>query len=133
MNNRAKGASGEREFCKWMENNLKLDHRPTRNLEQVRGGGSDIIDVYPFCVEVKRREVLDLQSWWIQVKHDAKKLGDDAIPIVAFRQNRKPWEFLISSGYIGLEIGFIRLTEKTFIDWADNALNSYLLQSKDIL
>lgn len=118
INSRAKGASGEREFAKWLEVNLKLDYTPTRNLEQVRSGGSDIIDVYPFVFEVKRRENLDLQSWWIQVKHDALKFDECAIPIVAFRQNRKPWEFLISANNICVDKGYVRLPENVFIKWA---------------
>lgn len=118
MNSRAKGAAGELELAKWLERMLKLDERPQRNLEQVRSGGSDIIDVYPFYFECKRVEQLDLQSWWNQVLFECRKCSYDPVPVVAFRQNRKPWEFLITAGTIGLTQGFVRLREKEFVPWA---------------
>ena len=68
VNARSKGASGEREFCHWLTDNLGLEVIPERNLEQVRSGGADICNVYPFIFEIKRVEVLDLKGWWIQVK-----------------------------------------------------------------
>ena len=33
INSRNKGATGEREFCRWLEENLRLDFLPQRNLE----------------------------------------------------------------------------------------------------
>ena len=123
INARSKGASGERELARWLKDNLRLNDLPQRNLEQVRSGGSDIIDVYPFFFECKRVENLDLLSWWIQVKHETKKSG--AIPVVAFRQNHKTWEFLISAEYIGIELGFLRLDDRLFIKWAINKMSNY--------
>lgn len=116
INSRSKGAAGEREFCKWLNDKLKLDFMPERNLDQVRNGGSDILGVYPFVFEVKRVENLDLKGAWIQCKSDANFLGGE--PVVAFRKNRKPWRFLISSKHIGCTTGFMILEEKTFIEWA---------------
>lgn len=123
MNVRNKGANGERELAKWLFENFDLEHMPERNLEQVRSGGSDIINIYPFFFECKRVEVLDLQSWWIQVRTEAEKDNQNAIPVVAFRQNRKPWEFLISASYIGNELGYMRLNQATFKEWALRILN----------
>jgi len=114
LNARTKGASGEREFCRWLEQNFNLPVDAERNLEQVRKGGADIL-VPPFSFEIKRHETLSLLSWWIQAKSAAEKVG--LTPIVAFRQNRKPWEFLISARNIGCQKGFIRLNEKVFKDW----------------
>lgn len=114
LNALAKGKSGEREFCKWLEANFTLPVQAQRNLEQWRTGGTDVI-VEPFAFEVKRRESLDLLSWWIQSKSAADKLNLE--PIVAFRQNRKPWEFLISAKHIGCGMGFVRLDERTFKIW----------------
>lgn len=118
-----KGKAGEREFCKWLDSNFDLPKLPTRNLDQTREGGTDVI-YPPFAFEVKRREVIDLQSWWIQAKKDATVLGLE--PVVAFRQNRKPWEFLVSAKHIGCELGFIRLTESTFKAWADGVWQAHL-------
>ncbi len=123
INARAKGAAGERELAKWLHRNFRLDVIPTRNLEQVRSGGSDIIDFYPFFFECKRVESLDLQSWWNQVLFTVRKCEyQDPIPVVAFRQNRKPWEFLVSATHIGLNKGFIRLREKEFVGFGEIAI-----------
>lgn len=129
INSRAKGASGEREFCGWLFKNFdQLEEKPERNLDQVRNGGTDVI-VPPFCFEVKRRENLDLLAAWIQVKKDveliARTHGRQHIPVVAFRFNRKPWEFLISANYIGCGMGFVRLDERTFIMWANKMIDRY--------
>ncbi len=122
INARSKGSGGEREFCSWLFNKLALDEKPQRNLEQVRSGGTDII-MPPFGFEVKRCEKLQLTDWWIQVKTDCaeynKNIGETSLePVVAFRQNGKPWEFLISAYNIGCTKGFLRINEKVFLEWA---------------
>ena len=119
VNARAKGSAGEREFCKWLQETLNLDRTLERNLNQVRNGGADIEDVYPFLFEIKRCEQLKLRDWWFQVKTAAKD-SPGSIPIVAYRQNRKKWKFLISAQYIGLERGFIQLEEIEFKQWLKN-------------
>lgn len=126
VNGRAKGSAGEREFCQWLYDNFDLDKIPERNLEQTREGGADILDITPFVFEVKRQERLDLNSWWLQVltatRERDTEIDIDHIPVVAFRQNNKKWEFLISAKYIGLEHGFIRLHAIRFIQWAKEFL-----------
>ena len=114
INARTKGASGERQFCKWLKDNLKLTELPTRNLEQVRSGGADVLGVAPFVFEVKRVERLNKGKWWRQVKA-ASRHGE--IPVVAYRQNRRPWKFLLPSSLIGLEFGYIELEGVTFKQW----------------
>ena len=124
INVRAKGAQGEREFCMWLFENFNVP-MPTRNLEQVRSGGTDIIDVEPFYFEIKRCETLNLDSWWYQVNRACKKAQDDSlIPVVAFRKNRKPWEFLIPSKFIGVKRGYMRLDERCFRKWATDKVVS---------
>lgn len=133
VNARSKGASGEREFCKWLTDNLSiLEITPERNLEQVRSGGADIVNIYPFIFEVKRVQLLDLSSWWIQVKHAWQEcreyqgsIDTNLIPVVAFRQNHQSWEFLISAQLIGCNLGFLRLNERTFREWALEQLIIY--------
>jgi hypothetical protein len=115
INGRSKGASGEREFAKWLESVLGLSWTPQRNLEQVRSGGADIIDIFPFIFEVKRCESLSLKDWWVQVVNACSK--PDEIPVVAYRQNRQPWRFLISAKNIGLDKGYIQLDEHVFKPW----------------
>ena len=110
---KTKGASGEREFCKWIYENLGLEK--TRNLDQTRDGGSDILDVFGIDFEIKRCETLNMDSWWAQVIKATRKRGNE--PVVAFRQNRKKWRFLISAKHLGLENGYIILSERIFINW----------------
>lgn len=118
INVRGKGASGEREFCKWLYENMNVP-MPTRNLEQVRSGGSDVTDIEPFFFEVKRCEILDFDSWWRQVQVACKKSFQEPIPVVVFRQNRKPWEFLISAKEIGCKRGYMRINQRIFLEWAE--------------
>lgn len=111
-----KGKRGEVEFCKWCDDNLGTEFTE-RNYNQSQGGADVIIK--DFIFEVKRRESLALSDWWYQVIV-AKKIHreQDLIPVVCFRQNRKPWEFLIPAAFIGNDKGYLRLTEKTFIEFA---------------
>jgi len=117
INVRSKGASGEREFCKWLLRTFNLEELPTRNLEQVRSGGTDII-LPPFAFEVKRVEKPDWESFWCQSVIAARKL--ELEPIVAHRFNRKPWTFLISADCIGVPNGFVHINERVFIAYINN-------------
>jgi len=116
VNGRAKGANGEREAAKWLQLNFGLANCPQRNLEQVRSGGHDLVGFEPFAFEVKRCEAVSLRKWWLQCVTSASKLH--MVPVVMFRQNNKPWRFLISAKHIGLQNGFIQLEEREFILWA---------------
>ena len=122
INSRTKGQTGEREMARWLKLNLKLEHEPQRCLEQVRFGGAgriqqgfDLVGCQPFAVEVKRQEKLSLRSWWMQIVNSATE--DYPHPVVAFRQNRGKWRFLISARNIGLERGFLCLEEREAKEW----------------
>lgn len=119
-----KGKAGEVEFCSWIDKNLYIDdNRTERNHLQADGSSADII-VKDFIIEVKRREILDFDSWWYQVmiakkNHKTREL----IPIVAFRQNRKKWNFLIPANLIiGIERGYLMANEKVFLQFAKNLI-----------
>lgn len=127
INARSKGARGEREFCEWLKDTFKLEELPKRDLSQSRDSGADV-NFRPFAFEVKRRESLDLYDWWSQVvfatrNKDCESFG--LIPIVAFRQNGAKWEFLISAEFIGLQNGYVRLDEFTFIRWVRKYMERY--------
>ncbi len=122
INSRSKGVGGEREFCRWLQKTLDLPYLPERNLDQVRNGGSDVCDIAPFLFEVKRCQQLALRDWWVQVMKAAKK-DLNSIPVVAYRQNRQKWKFLISASYIGLDKGYIRLEEFEFSNWLRKYFN----------
>lgn len=105
----SKGPAGEREFCQWLWDELGIEAK--RKLGQARDEGADIL-VGDFVIEVKRQERLALKHWWLQVC-----LSEPGTKIVAFRQNRQPWRFLISATHIGLENGFIQLEERVGKLW----------------
>lgn len=120
---RAKGAAGEREAAQWLKTNLDLAALPERNLEQVRSGGHDLINVDPFCFEIKRCETLSLRDWWVKTFNTARK--EQLVPVVMFRQNKQKWEFLISARYIALPVGYIRLDSIEFKKWAKLVLEEH--------
>ena len=92
INPKTKGASAERELAHLLETALGADF--TRNLEQCRGGGVDLLceNIPWLALEVKRRETLAIGEWWRQAQRQAKA---DQIPALAYRQNRRPWLFVI--------------------------------------
>ena len=109
-----KGKRGEKQFCEWLLKNLDID--TDRNYNQADGCSADV-ETDDFLFEVKRCEAISLDNWWHQVtvakkNHKKKHL----IPVVAFRQNRKPWQFAIPANLIhGLDRGYVIMKESTFI------------------
>lgn len=93
---RNKGANGERELAKLLYGRLGVELK--RNLEQSRIGGYDLVGL-PFAIEVKRHEELRVNEWWAQASHQAidarNATGDYTIPVLAWRQSRKPWTFRV--------------------------------------
>ena len=92
INSRSKGASAERELGKILAEATGATWE--RNLDQCRDGGPDLLcpDFPAVALEVKRREKLDLTRWLIQAACQAKA---GQIPVLAFRQSRRPWQFII--------------------------------------
>ena len=85
---RAKGATGEREFCSYLNEHLGCETK--RNLMQTREGGCDtwlqIAGSLSCAIEIKRVERLQLRAAVDQV------LAVDAdMHAVAHRTNGKPW------------------------------------------
>jgi len=125
VNSIKKGKAGEVEFEKWFYENL--GESIEREYNQA-AGGCDII-TNDFYIEVKRRETLNLKSWWQQVTEAARMYNDSdnglrhqrpkgRLPVVAFRQNRKAWEFLLPAEMIGIGGEYLRVTKETFIKFA---------------
>lgn len=134
MNINQKGSTGERELAGLFNTWFNWDCE--RKLGQAREGGCDI-EWPPFAFEVKRREVLDVPTWWYQVWTAAKHLDEAQplesiygryytdvdpgvegwIPVLAYRQNRKSWSFCVPAHFIKLEKGYITLTEPIFKNW----------------
>ncbi len=90
-NPRTKGAAGERELADiiFYATGKILE----RNLEQTRGGGHDLNGIEGLSIEVKRQERLCVPAWWRQTLKQAEAI--QGIPILAYRQNRRPWQFIV--------------------------------------
>ena len=93
----------------------------------VRGleGGGDHVCIRPGLVihsEVKRHETLRLPLWARQALRDA---APGAVPVVAFRRNREPWQALLSERDL--------VTLPILSDWGAPVVSGldYVLQSVD--
>jgi hypothetical protein len=93
---RVKGATGEREVLGLLSE--RLGQKFERNITQSRCGGADCIDMGRIRLEVKRQERLLVKDWWEQAQKQAK----DGVPVLAYRQSRKPWTFVLDCADISL-------------------------------
>ena len=84
MNNRRKGAGGEREVCEIL--NQELGWAVKRNLSQTRDGGYDI-EIAQFRIEVKRRKKLMVHEFMAQ----AEKSAGESTPVVLMRADGEEW------------------------------------------
>lgn len=134
MNIRAKGASGELEFCDWLFRKGLVMSMPQRNLEQVRSGGIDVIPKdHPFVYEVKRVENitdLTLDKWWFKASTDRARhnsnTGEDREQVVAYRKNRGDWTFLISvENLLGVTGTYAIVKTNTFVKYAQRRIVGY--------
>jgi hypothetical protein len=115
---RDKGATGEREVIKLLEDELGL--KLTRNPLQSHRGGRDVIEdieqmqkPIPFAIEVKRQEAEALAKWWSQT----------------CLQGEKPWNVVVEAHYVNPVIWPVRRREgimmavPTAIQWMREKLN----------
>lgn len=105
INSRAKGKAGERELIGELKKLLppEMTSELTRNLDQTRDGGHDILGLGDWALEVKRyAEVLpaDLERFWAQATEQARK--DERRPVLAYRQDRRPWRVVMRMSDVGL-------------------------------
>lgn len=103
INSRAKGAAGEREFCKELGEHLgdALVEPLKRNLEQTRNGGHDILGLEGFALEIKRYKRVkesDVKEFWAQAVEQAKRVG--AQPVLAYREDFQSWRVRIPWGFM---------------------------------
>lgn len=102
MTSRSKGASGERELSVVIHQELQdLIDRPERNLNQTRDGGHDLTGLPGVAVECKRVENLQVDKWWEQACRQAATVS--AEPVLAYRQSRKQWTFVMAWSILGPE------------------------------
>ena len=113
---RRKGATGEREWAKWIRDNL---HLPAHRGRQYSGGADspDVAGGVPgtHC-EVKRVERLSIHAAMDQAVADT---GVGEVPYVAHRRNRTPW--LVTVRAADLERFCRRVTESLEKDCSERA------------
>ena len=122
-----KGKRGENEFCSFL--NVHFDINLEREYNQASGSSSDIVWAPYFLFEIKRREQLDFYNWWMQIRNSQKaykkQTGNYIMPVVAFHQNRKQWEFLLPASLIGVETQFIHVDKFVFVNFVRNYLENF--------
>lgn len=95
INSRTKGAAGERELIREIEEWTGI--RLERNLAQSFAGGHDLIGLDYWAIECKRYRSIseaDKRVFWDQAVRQAKRV--EKMPAVAFREDRQPWRVLIA-------------------------------------
>ena len=109
INSRQKGAAGEREFAKWLNDTFGLN---ARRGQQFCGlsGNADVVDgIAGTHPEIKRVERLNIHD---AVDQAVKDCGDNTVPYVAHRRNRKPWLITIRAEDLILFMDKIQLAQK---------------------
>jgi Holliday junction resolvase len=91
INSRNKGASAEREVAQILRDELGIETK--RNLEQWRSGGSDILGVPGFAIEVKRAAKPLIAQWWAQTVSQAELVKE--LPCLWYRLDRRSWRVLL--------------------------------------
>lgn len=134
INARAKGMSGELEFCDWLFRKGLVMSMPQRNLDQVRSGGIDITPKdHPFAYEVKRVEnvtELVLDRWWHKATIDTAKhnkiTSEERETIVAYRRNKSDWSFLLGvEKLLGVPGTYAIVKANVFIKYAQRRIAGY--------
>lgn len=132
---RTKGATGEREFIGLLApavtracvaagcQGIAL----SRNFAQSAVGGSDMDSLaeHGFIFEVKRHEKLAINTWWKQVL--AAVRGRNVWPVLAYRQNRQPWTFVVDCRMLWIEAdGRVSMEQEVFLAWFEKVLTNRL-------
>ncbi len=147
INIRQKGQTGEREIATMLNDRVQrlrmqfgLTVHPVsdlpfqRNQNQSAVGGDDLTNPFSMAIEVKRQEVLSVNTWWKQCEASAARSG--GIPILCYRQNRKPWVFMLqvdipvavpkSTRLIYVTKVRASLSQESFIAWFDRYYEMWL-------
>ena len=136
-NSRTKGKGGEYEVSDLIFNNTGV--RLTRNLDQVREGGYDLIvdveksgrdasmELIRFfsntAIEVKRykdAKASTINGWWEQAVRQSLRYNN--IPILVYRLDRQRWNVVVPSWFV-LHDGMVGLERRT----SENSTLEYAL------
>lgn len=89
---RRKGADGERELARELRERLGAD--VVRNLVQARAGGSDLLGIEGWAIEVKRAARPRLTAWWLQCCQQAEAVSER--PALFYRLDRQTWRVVLA-------------------------------------
>jgi hypothetical protein len=98
INSRTKGKTAERELIgelkKLLPEDMTIDL--SRNLDQTRSGGHDILGLDGWAIEVKRyAQVLpgDIERFWAQAVDQAGRCQQ--APVLCYRADRRDWRVVM--------------------------------------
>ena len=149
INIRQKGANGEREICKALndiliqvmtemqfpqEEILKARNAIQRNQNQSAVGGNDLSNTFGLSIEVKRQEQLAVNTWWKQCIAAAQR--NNEVPVLLYRQNGKKWKCM-TTGYVSLPghkyiSATVEFTWEVFLSWFRMWVREKLLQGERV-
>jgi hypothetical protein len=126
INGRVKGRAAEHEVIRLLQPILNRVYQdlglepPTmkRNLEQVRGGGYDLVGLSWLALEVKRQENINVPLWWAQTIRQA---GKTKVPVLVYRRNRERWK-VVMKARLHLTAGEPGYLARAEISWDDFVL-----------
>lgn len=146
VNIRVKGEDGEREIVNMLKPIVarvlqdygikdidNANYYPQRNQNQTAVGGTDIIS-YGFDIEVKRHEVLSVNTWWRQVTTSAANSGN--MPVLLYRQNRLGWSCIMYTYTRGPNNRFMKVRSEVSLEAFLKLYEEYVrhyLKPKDVL
>lgn len=138
VNARQKGNRGEREICDFLNPIVQkvmreLGHKEEvignlansiqRNQNQSAVGGSDLNHTFGLAIEIKRQELLNINTWWKQCIAAAKR--NNEVPVLLYKQNHKPWR-CVTYGALHLPAGAMlyqvrmEFSLEDFLCWFEN-------------
>ena len=132
INARNKGQRGEREIIDILQPIVDKAYSEkgipppelTRNLIQSYSGGDDIEGLPWLSIEVKRRETLNVDTWWEQtIKQSAKRKGSQ--PALLYRANHQKWRARLLVP-IAENPHVVEVSLATFLEWFSYQLSEYL-------
>lgn len=107
-----KGKAGERELAGLLREHLGIE--VTRNLVQARSGGSDLLGLPGWALEVKRAARPALAAWWRQTCEQAEAVGER--PALAYRLDRQPWRVVLALRHVATDFENAPLALRLEID-----------------
>lgn len=97
--NRNRGAAAEREFVRWLRDELGIVTE--RNLKQYQQAQHGDVLFGDWCVEVKYHARLNVRDWWKQAVVSAKACNKR--PALAYKVKNKGFRYVVPHSWCGLE------------------------------